>query len=179
MAANKVIYGGETLVDLTMDSVTPDKLAAGVTAHDKSGNKITGTMSANFKAYEITLAKASGWILLTTLDAEVLAHINDASLVVSLVNIDPYVYDWYAGRMYIAGNTPIGYNGDYPAYGMTSRIANETYVANVPTYYPANNTGTNTNLGGNGTFRVSGEKYYLQPGDGFISAGTYRLTLTW
>lgn len=45
MAANKVIYGGETLVDLTMDSVTPETLAEGVTAHDKSGNVITGISS--------------------------------------------------------------------------------------------------------------------------------------
>ena len=43
MANNKVVYGGRTLIDLTSDTVTPDKLALGVTAHDKSGNKITGT----------------------------------------------------------------------------------------------------------------------------------------
>ena len=44
MAVNKVTYGGKTLVDLTSDTVTPDKLADGVTAHDKSGNKITGAL---------------------------------------------------------------------------------------------------------------------------------------
>ena len=43
MANNKVVYGGRTLIDLTSDTVTPDKLASGVTAHDKSGTKITGT----------------------------------------------------------------------------------------------------------------------------------------
>lgn len=46
MAVNKVVYNGETLVDLTNDSVTPETLAEGVTAHDKSGAVITGTMSA-------------------------------------------------------------------------------------------------------------------------------------
>ena len=44
MAVNKVVYNAKVLLDLTSDSVTPDKLAEGVTAHDKSGNKITGTM---------------------------------------------------------------------------------------------------------------------------------------
>lgn len=43
MAINKVIYGNKTLIDLTGDTVTPDKLAQGITAHDKSGAIITGT----------------------------------------------------------------------------------------------------------------------------------------
>lgn len=40
---NKVIYGGKVLIDLTTDTVTADKLAEGITAHDKSGAIITGT----------------------------------------------------------------------------------------------------------------------------------------
>lgn len=44
MAVNKVIYAGETLIDLTSDTVTPETLAEGVTAHDSSGNLIIGTM---------------------------------------------------------------------------------------------------------------------------------------
>lgn len=40
---NKVIYNGEVLVDLTNDSVTPENLKEGVTAHDASGKQITGT----------------------------------------------------------------------------------------------------------------------------------------
>ena len=43
MAINKVIYGGDVLIDLTGDTVTADKLAKGVTAHDASGATITGT----------------------------------------------------------------------------------------------------------------------------------------
>ena len=44
MTINKVIFGGETLVDLTNDTVSTDTLAKGVTAHDKTGVQITGTM---------------------------------------------------------------------------------------------------------------------------------------
>lgn len=40
---NKVIYGGNTLIDLTGDTITASDLAYGVTAHDKSGVQITGT----------------------------------------------------------------------------------------------------------------------------------------
>lgn len=43
MAVNKVIYGGNTLIDLTADTVAVDKLLEGFTAHDRSGAVITGT----------------------------------------------------------------------------------------------------------------------------------------
>lgn len=43
MAVNKVTYGGNTLIDLTGDSVTASTLGKGITAHDKSGAVITGT----------------------------------------------------------------------------------------------------------------------------------------
>ena len=40
---NKIIYDGSTLIDLTSDTVTPETLLQGFTAHDKSGALITGT----------------------------------------------------------------------------------------------------------------------------------------
>lgn len=43
MAINKVIYGGNTLIDLTSDTVTESDILAGKKAHDKSGTQITGT----------------------------------------------------------------------------------------------------------------------------------------
>lgn len=42
MAVNKVVYDGNTLIDLTSDSVTPETLVRGTTAHDSSGKSITG-----------------------------------------------------------------------------------------------------------------------------------------
>lgn len=46
MAINKVVYGNSTLIDLTSDTVTSDKLIEGATAHDKSGSVITGIAPA-------------------------------------------------------------------------------------------------------------------------------------
>lgn len=43
MGINKVQYGNTTLIDLTSDTVTADKLMQGYTAHDRSGTFITGT----------------------------------------------------------------------------------------------------------------------------------------
>lgn len=42
---NKVIYGTTVLVDLTADTVTKDTLKKGATAHDASGEPITGTLT--------------------------------------------------------------------------------------------------------------------------------------
>lgn len=66
MAVNKVVYGTTVLVDLTKDTVTADKLLKGATAHDATGEPITGTMEAgssgssdnNCEAYHITSASA-------------------------------------------------------------------------------------------------------------------------
>ena len=45
-AINKVIFGSDTLIDLTEDTVSPETLGKGVTAHDKSGVPIVGTMES-------------------------------------------------------------------------------------------------------------------------------------
>lgn len=60
---NKINYGDRTLIDLTEDTVTPATLKSGVTAHDASGAKITGTLDTtppeesdiNFWDYDGTL----------------------------------------------------------------------------------------------------------------------------
>ena len=43
---SKVEYFGKVLIDLTGDSVTPETLGKGVTAHDKTGAPIVGTMES-------------------------------------------------------------------------------------------------------------------------------------
>ena len=64
MANNKVqLSGGEVLLDVSEDSVTPDKLAAGETAHNAAGERIVGTYvppvtSVNGKTGDVVLAKS-------------------------------------------------------------------------------------------------------------------------
>lgn len=55
---NKVIYGGETLMDLTMDTVSPDKLIKDITAHDKSGAQIIGACTFDVDSSDATIAVA-------------------------------------------------------------------------------------------------------------------------
>ena len=64
---NKIIYGGRTLIDLTADTVTEDKLLAGFTAHKNDGSVITGTCpydmdtsEMNAAAAEIMIGKTAG-----------------------------------------------------------------------------------------------------------------------
>lgn len=55
---NKVIIGTETKLDLTADTVTADKLAEGITAHDKSGAPIVGTNTFDVDSQDATAAVA-------------------------------------------------------------------------------------------------------------------------
>lgn len=56
MAINKVEYGGDTLIDLTEDTVTADTMLSGVTAHSKSGEQIVGSIIAT-ETIELTKAE--------------------------------------------------------------------------------------------------------------------------
>lgn len=55
---NKVIYGGEVLIDLTGDTVTASDILTGKTAHDKSGAVITGTCAYDADTSDATAAAA-------------------------------------------------------------------------------------------------------------------------
>lgn len=58
MAVNKVVFGSEVLIDLTGDTITPDKLASGYTAHDKSGAAIVGESTLDSDTQDATAAVA-------------------------------------------------------------------------------------------------------------------------
>lgn len=45
MANNKVVFGNNTIMDISDSTVTPENLDEGVVAYDKSGQRITGTRS--------------------------------------------------------------------------------------------------------------------------------------
>lgn len=55
-AVNKVIVGGEAVIDLTGDTVTADKVLSGETFHLKSGETSTGTCTFDSDTSEDTAA---------------------------------------------------------------------------------------------------------------------------
>lgn len=58
MAISKVVYGGETLIDLTGDTVVADKLLKGYKAHGADGETITGTCEFDANTQDATATAA-------------------------------------------------------------------------------------------------------------------------
>lgn len=53
MAINKVVYGNNTLLDLTEDTVTEEDVLEGKTFHDKSGQKRTGSATQGGRVQDV------------------------------------------------------------------------------------------------------------------------------
>lgn len=58
MAVSKVIYGGQTLIDLTPDTLTADKALKGYTFHGADGEEKTGTCTYDVDSSGATAAVA-------------------------------------------------------------------------------------------------------------------------
>lgn len=52
---NQVIYGTTTLIDLTNDTVTADKIYKGSTAHAADGSIITGTAEVKVEGTKLIM----------------------------------------------------------------------------------------------------------------------------
>lgn len=58
MAISKVVYGGRTLIDLTADTITADKLLKDYTAHGKDGEQIVGTCEYDANTQDATATES-------------------------------------------------------------------------------------------------------------------------
>ena len=58
MAISKVVYGGNTLIDLTSDTVTKEKVLKGYTTHGANGELITGTCEYDANTQDATATSA-------------------------------------------------------------------------------------------------------------------------
>lgn len=58
MGRSKIVYGGQVLIDLTADTVKPEQLLEGVTAHGADGEKITGTCTFDADTSDATATAA-------------------------------------------------------------------------------------------------------------------------
>lgn len=53
---NKVVFGDQTLIDLSNDTVAANKMLSGITAHSKSGASITGNIPQRDVDTDVTLS---------------------------------------------------------------------------------------------------------------------------
>lgn len=58
MAISKVVYGGNTLIDLTADTIKADKLLKGYTAHGADGEVINGACAYDANTQDATASEA-------------------------------------------------------------------------------------------------------------------------
>lgn len=58
MAVNKVIFNGDTLIDVSGDTITAAKLLSGYSAHDRSGAVITGACTFDADTGDATATAA-------------------------------------------------------------------------------------------------------------------------
>lgn len=89
MAISKVVYGSTTLIDLTSDTVTADKLLSGITAHGKDGEPVTGTCTFDADTGDAT-ATASEILATKT------AYVNGSKVTGSMPNnggVEGYISD--------------------------------------------------------------------------------------
>lgn len=77
MGVSKVVYGANTLIDLTGDTITAADLMQGKTAHGADGEPITGTYSGG-----------SNWELLASAEVELNVTSTSVQTAVAILNID-------------------------------------------------------------------------------------------
>lgn len=168
MAVNKVVLGENTLIDLTGDTVSADKLAKGTTAHDMAGEPIVGTMEAGGgKVYTFTDG-------LTETNGTVSWDLNDK---IKLENKVLYgslrePFDYYTDEVGFSFSTNISRNPNYTPKIYTNglvavRINNSGSQSYNTSQAQAGYGGlTFGNIWGNGTdFSISG-------GPGCLTGGT-------
>lgn len=80
MNNSKIVYDGKVLIDLTQDSITPEKLAEGVTAHDAKGDPIVGTNTYDADTQDATATAA-------TLLKDIIAYARGVKIIGEMPNI--------------------------------------------------------------------------------------------
>lgn len=105
MGVSKVNFGGDTLIDLTNDSVTAGTLAKGATAHNAAGEQVVGTLDAKGTFY-VTVTQGNGnSATADKMPAEVYAAYAAGYAVYALVKFRDYVYPYTLSLAFAVGNS--------------------------------------------------------------------------
>lgn len=178
---NKVVYAGETLIDLTEDTVTPATLKLGATAHDASGRRITGTLDTtppeesdiNFWDYDGTLLYA--WTF---------AELATKTELPSLPSHDGLIcqgWNWTlqdikdAGRELDIGALYITDDGKTRLY---VDVDTETWDDFVLNYWQSTRNATAVDWGDGTTPETLNKDSYIEHRHVYASSGSYVITMS-
>lgn len=122
MPVNKIIYGGNTIIDLTADTVDASHLLSNYTAHDRSGAIITGTCTYNADTSDAT-ATADEILLNQT------AYANGTKVTGTMANNGSVTgtISTKAGQYTI----PIGYHDGSGKVGISTTEQNKIIASNI------------------------------------------------
>lgn len=121
-AISKVIYGTQTLIDLTADTVAADKLLTGYTAHGSDGTAITGACS--FDANTSDANATAGEILATKT-----AYVDGTKLTGSMTN-NGAVTGTISNKT-VPYTVPAGYHDGTGTVGIDSTSAENIAAGNI------------------------------------------------
>lgn len=138
MGTSKVVFGGETVIDLTSDTVTASKMASGTTAHDAAGNLIVGT------ATEVNIVQETG-------DSET-DVMSQAAVTEALGNVEKKLFDKVTASDALVwdGNTEglqvfdMTGDGTYLYYPISGNVLTLEDLANGVTIETSDPTGVET-----------------------------------
>ena len=178
---NKVVYAGKTLIDLTEDTVTPATLKSGVTAHDASGAKITGTLdTAPPKESDINFWDYDG----TLLYSWTLAELATKTELPPLPSHDGLVcqgWNWTlqdikdAGRELDIGALYITDDGKTRLY---VDVDTETWDDFVLNYWQSTRNATTVDWGDGTTPETKNADAYVEHRHVYASSGSYVITMS-
>ena len=178
---SKIVYAGKTLIDLTEDTVTPATLKSGVTAHDASGAKITGTLdTAPPKESDINFWDYDG----TLLYSWTLAELATKTELPPLPSHDGLVcqgWNWTlqdikdAGRELDIGALYITDDGKTRLY---VDVDTETWDDFVLNYWQSHHNATTVDWGDGTTPETKYDFSYVEHRHVYASSGSYVITMS-
>ena len=97
---NQIIYGSSTLIDLTNDTVTPERMYKGIKAHMADGSTTTGTAEVTVENTRLIMPEGFIGLISTTSDEH--TPISEAIVISKTITHD--------GTYYAASDNADGYN---------------------------------------------------------------------
>ena len=178
---SKIVYGDKVLIDLTEDTVTPATLKSGVTAHDASGAKITGTLdTAPPKESDINFWDYDGTLLYSWTLAE-LAGKTELPPLPSHDGLICQGWNWTlqdikdAGRELDIGALYITDDGKTRLY---VDVDTETWDDFVLNYWQSTRNATTVDWGDGTTPETKNADSHIEHRHVYVSSGSYVITLS-